>query len=341
MKSPHPQRLFYNSNKLSSIIQDKEHTAIMHGSQLPLAEKVLAGGDAVAHTRMLSTDRLDSTIVNSTNAEQHVLTFTPYGYIDPLQIKSLLGFTGQLRQAVTGCYLLGSRRAFNPITMRFNSYDDRSPFAEGNINGYAYCGCDPINYTDPSGRSRWGWIKKNILRITPNTAKYDTAFERGRQQGYNEARSANQYEYEQGFDAGHTTGFDKGINAGHKIGFNKGVIQGNEYGHMNGMNYGSVWGFAEGKISGSKRLNRPLQTFPERAEHILTLPLPLGNVRSKYFNANQNQMISNLANLRHQEAGLPPIYPLDLNISPTWNSETYIQFIRESRHTSPFNPTGS
>ncbi len=79
MKSPHPQRLFYNSNKLSSIIQDKEHTAIMHGSQLPLAEKVLAGGDAVAHTRMLSTDRLDSTIVNSTNAEQHVLTFTHTG----------------------------------------------------------------------------------------------------------------------------------------------------------------------------------------------------------------------------------------------------------------------
>lgn len=220
MKSPHPQRLFYNSNKLSSIIQDKEHTAIMHGSQLPLAEKVLAGGDAVAHTRMLSTDRLDSTIVNSTNAEQHVLTFTPYVYRSTSN-QVTTGFTGQLRQAVTGCYLLGSRRAFNPITMRFNSYDDRSPFAEGNINGYAYCGCDPINYTDPSGRSRWGWIKKNILRITPNTAKYDTAFERGRQQGYNEARSANQYEYEQGFDAGHTTGFDKGINAGHKIGLTK------------------------------------------------------------------------------------------------------------------------
>lgn len=330
MKNPHPQRVFYNSNKLSSIIQGKEHTAIMHGSQLPLVEKVLAGGDAVAHTRMLSTDRLDSTIVNSTNAEQHVLTFTPYGYIDPLQIKSLLGFTGQLRQAVTGCYLLGSRRAFNPITMRFNSYDDRSPFAEGNINGYAYCECDPVNYTDPSGRGRV-WRRRNSFggyeqSKDPNTITSNNAFERGQQQGYNEARSANLHEYKQGFDAGQHEGFKEGRSSG----------------YQDGMNFGSTWGFAEGKISGSKRSNRPLQTFAERADNIMTLPLPLGNVKSKYFNSFQNELIENLANLRHREAGLPPVYPLAQGeVSPTWTSEHYVEFIRNSRHASPFNPTGS
>ena len=137
MNSSNSRHLFYSRNKLASLVQNKKHTTIMHGTQVPLIEKVLAGENAASQTRMLSTDHLGSAIANSINADQHNLTFTPYGYIEPLQIKSLLGFTGQLRQAVTGCYLLGSRRAFNPATLRFNSYDDKSPFAEGNINGYA------------------------------------------------------------------------------------------------------------------------------------------------------------------------------------------------------------
>ena len=352
MKSPSPQRVFYNGNKLSLLIQGKEHTAIMHGGKLPLAEKVLAGGDAIAHTRMLSTDRLGSTIVSSINAEQHELAFTPYGYIDPLLIKSLLGFTGQLRQAGTGCYLLGSRRAFNPITMRFNSYDDRSPFAEGNINGYAYCGCDPINYTDPSGRSRWGWFKKHILR-TSNTKKYDVAFEHGRQQGYNEGSAAAISEYHKGFNAGRKTGYDEGLNAGRKTGYDEGfnagrktgydegLIKGHEIGKQDGMKFGSVWGFAEGKISGSKRLDRPLLTAAERFEQLPTLPLPLDSVTSKYYNGDQNKTLRTLADLLHQEGGMEPLYhgrtyKLDSNV----DSQRYMISIRQGGILSRFNPSG-
>lgn len=318
MSSSNSRHSFYNGETLSSLIQNQEHTAIMRENQVPLIEKALITENATTQIRMPSTDHLNSAIANSINTKHHNFTFTPYGFIDPFQTNSLLGFTGQLRQAVTGYYLLGSRRAFNPTTMRFNSYDDRSPFAEGDINGYAYCGCDPVNYTDPSGMSRWQWFKKNVLRIKPNTKKIDAAFERGRQQGY-----------EEGFSAGHSSGYNKGLKEGYASGFDF------------GRDFGSKWGFAEGKIAGSKRLNRPLQTFVERAEHILEAPLPLGIVTSKYFNANQNDHLRVLANLRLREADLEQTYFHKSHISPEWDSQSYMKLIREFDAGTRFKPTGS
>uniref|UniRef100_UPI00214B5855 RHS repeat-associated core domain-containing protein n=1 Tax=Pseudomonas sp. UMAB-08 TaxID=1365375 RepID=UPI00214B5855 len=59
---------------------------------------------------------------------------------------------GEPPDPVTGHYLLGNGyRAFNPVLMRFNSPDSLSPFGEGGLNGYAYCGGDPVNYRDPTG----------------------------------------------------------------------------------------------------------------------------------------------------------------------------------------------
>ncbi|WP_409262888.1 RHS repeat-associated core domain-containing protein [Pseudomonas putida] len=53
---------------------------------------------------------------------------------------------------LTGCYHLGNgRRTYNPVLMRFHSADSLSPFSEGGLNAYAYCGGDPINRVDPSG----------------------------------------------------------------------------------------------------------------------------------------------------------------------------------------------
>lgn len=337
MKASSAQLVFYKGNKPSALIQGSEHITIIHGNQVLLAEKTPAAENATAQTRFLSTEGIGSTIASLLNNQHYDQSFDPYGNIDPFQIKTRLGFTGQLRQTLTGSYLLGSRRALNPATMRFNSYDDRSPFAEGGINGYAYCRCDPINYTDPSGRSAWRWFKKHVLGITPKTDKYAAAFENGRQQGLSEARSANQLEFQQGFDTGRRIGYVEGRHAGLVLGHGRGVKQG----YRSGMVYGSAWGFAEGKISGSKRINRPLQTFVERAEHILTKPLPLGEVTSKYFNASQNEMINKLANLRYQEAGLAPAYPpSQIPVHSSWNSQSYMEHIRTSVHASPFNPGG-
>lgn len=81
------------------------------------------------------------------------LSYTPYGY-RPVVDKSPLGFTGQLLDPVSGAYALGNGyRFFAPSLMRFRSPDNRSPFAEGGINAYAYCAGDPVNRRDPSGRA--------------------------------------------------------------------------------------------------------------------------------------------------------------------------------------------
>ncbi|WP_238543153.1 RHS repeat-associated core domain-containing protein, partial [Pseudomonas sp. GM78] len=64
----------------------------------------------------------------------------------------LLGFNGELPDPLTGCYHLGNGyRQFNPVLMRFNRPDSWSPFGEGGLNAYGYCGGDPRNRRDPSG----------------------------------------------------------------------------------------------------------------------------------------------------------------------------------------------
>lgn len=64
-----------------------------------------------------------------------------------------VGYNGQLHEPNTRLQVLGNgARAFSPVSMRFLSPDDLSPFASGGINAYAYCACDPVNNVDPSGR---------------------------------------------------------------------------------------------------------------------------------------------------------------------------------------------
>jgi len=77
---------------------------------------------------------------------------------------TLLGFNGELADSVAVYYLLGNGyRAFNPNLMRFNSPDSWSPFGDGGLNAYAYCGGDPINNTDPTGhRKFWKKIRNAV-----------------------------------------------------------------------------------------------------------------------------------------------------------------------------------
>lgn len=77
---------------------------------------------------------------------------------------SAMGFNGELHET-QGWQLLGNgRRAYNPILMRFHSPDPLSPFGRGGINAYAYCGNDPINRTDPTGRS-WITALRAVVRF--------------------------------------------------------------------------------------------------------------------------------------------------------------------------------
>lgn len=82
------------------------------------------------------------------------------------KISSGLAFNGELLEGITGNYLLGKgKRTFNPALMRFISPDPLSPFDAGDINAYAYCSGDPINYTDPSGQSLIGVMVRFSIGI--------------------------------------------------------------------------------------------------------------------------------------------------------------------------------
>ena len=92
-------------------------------------------------------------------------TYSPYG-AHSSSGHPLLGFTGQPVDRVSGCYHLGNgRRAYNPVLMRFQSADTVSPFGRGGINSYAYCGADPVNRTDPSGRS-WSNVAHVLFGVS-------------------------------------------------------------------------------------------------------------------------------------------------------------------------------
>ncbi|WJO22302.1 RHS repeat-associated core domain-containing protein [Pseudomonas soli] len=109
-------------------------------------------------TSLLATDMQGSILRAHTKQEPLSLSYATYGF-DPHAISDSpqLRFNAELR-TVAGFYLLGSYRAYNPILMRFHSPDRLSPFGAGNINAYAYCSNDPVNYTDASG------YMKNPLR---------------------------------------------------------------------------------------------------------------------------------------------------------------------------------
>lgn len=89
----------------------------------------------------------------STRKKPRVRSYSAYGYAAAINESVFLGFTGQLLDPISGCYLLGlGHRAYSPILMRFQSPDHLSPFNAGGINCYVYCLGDPLNHVDPSGR---------------------------------------------------------------------------------------------------------------------------------------------------------------------------------------------
>lgn len=76
--------------------------------------------------------------------------YTPYGH-ERLGDR-LLGFNGYAR-LLENTYSLGNgHRMLGPALMRFLSPDALSPFDQGGLNCYAYCGGDPINRSDPTGQ---------------------------------------------------------------------------------------------------------------------------------------------------------------------------------------------
>ncbi|MBV4504473.1 RHS repeat-associated core domain-containing protein [Pseudomonas sp. BW13M1] len=102
------------------------------------------------------------TVMGSRNELDNTdLAYTAYGHeTATLGPTPFLRFNGQFRESVNGAYLLGNGyRGFNPVLMRFSSPDSYSPFGDGDVNAYAYCGGNPVFRSDPSGHIWRGLVK--------------------------------------------------------------------------------------------------------------------------------------------------------------------------------------
>ena len=168
-------KLFYKGSKLSTVYSSSAHFTVVSANRQNLCETT----SQTAQTQLLATDAQASTV--TTHAEnQTAIAYSPYGSDNaPANHPILSRFTGQTWVPSAIGYLLGNgHRLFNPDLMRFHSADRLSPFGKGGLNAYAYCGNDPINRTDPSGRS---FIKRlgrgySYDVLAPRLKKADPAF---------------------------------------------------------------------------------------------------------------------------------------------------------------------
>lgn len=108
----------------------------------------------------------------SNNKKPCNITYNAYGHTHSAESnEAKLLYDGEL---LLGClYFLGAGyRSYNPALMRFHSSDEHSPFGVGELNTYAYCLGDPVNWVDPSGQARIKRIAhKPNVQPTPSTPK--------------------------------------------------------------------------------------------------------------------------------------------------------------------------
>ncbi|MCU1729795.1 RHS repeat-associated core domain-containing protein [Pseudomonas sp. 7P_10.2_Bac1] len=161
---------FYQRDQLVTAIQGNVSTSLLRNNHQALAQLDSTG------TGLLATDLSGSTIslVKPLHPVNNAV-YSPYGYSRSLDSGgALVGFNGELPEALIGHYLLGNgHRAYNPVLMRFNSPDSLSPFSEGGINAYAYCSGDPVNWRDPTGHIRFPAKLLSVIGVTASSVSSD------------------------------------------------------------------------------------------------------------------------------------------------------------------------
>lgn len=117
-------------------------------------------------TILLAIDCQNSVLSELDPTRPHVIAYTPYGDSpENNELQSRLRYNGELQEVLARNYSLGrGYRTYSPVLMRFISPDSNlfSPFGEGGLNAYAYCGGDPINNGDPTGHFKVPVILKRL-----------------------------------------------------------------------------------------------------------------------------------------------------------------------------------
>lgn len=106
------------------------------------------------YSAILAIDTQGSIVRHQNTHDGTAFCYTAFGHT-PFNGRALR-FTAQVHEPFEGYVLGKGYRVYSPILMRFLSVDSLSPFAEGGINAYVYCGGDPVNHIDPSGHMPQG-----------------------------------------------------------------------------------------------------------------------------------------------------------------------------------------
>jgi RHS repeat-associated protein len=150
---------FYDDDSLTRTEQGDKKIHFLSVADQPLGQQQQ---DAPEQTLLLMTDAKNSVLAESSQDELRKAVYGAYGERRPEDdLQCLLGFNGEVRDELSGWYLLGrGYRAYNPALMCFHSPDSLSPFGAGGINPYMYTAGDPINFVDPTGHATRGinWL---------------------------------------------------------------------------------------------------------------------------------------------------------------------------------------
>lgn len=139
---------FYEGDAVRTVWQEGRCSSLIQAADMRLVERKVAND--LQQTMMLASDGMGS-VVGESGTRSKSIAYSPYGFQRGME--SLIGFAGQMQSLLPIGYFLGNGyRFFDVVTNRFNSPDGFSPFGRGGVNAYVYCGGDPVNRTDPSGR---------------------------------------------------------------------------------------------------------------------------------------------------------------------------------------------
>ncbi|MFM9489520.1 RHS repeat-associated core domain-containing protein [Pseudomonas monachiensis] len=155
---------FYQDDRLSRTEQGDRKIDYLYLDDQPLGQQEQNDPE---QTLLLMTDVKNSVLAEGGQDGLQKAVYGAYGERNPDDdLKCLLGFNGEVRDELSGWYLLGrGYRAYNPTLMRFHSPDSLSPFGAGGINPYVYCAGDPINFVDPTGHANRGVNIEGLLGI--------------------------------------------------------------------------------------------------------------------------------------------------------------------------------
>ena len=146
------ENFFYSGLKLSSILSGRGNRFLFQTELGSLAE----GGKDFADPEILhAIDALNSIVgyVSRGSCIPESTNYTAYGFFGGVRGHHFLAsFVGQRFDERVEGYPLGlGYRIYSPILMRFLSFDSWSPFGKAGVNGYVYCGNNPVNAHDPTG----------------------------------------------------------------------------------------------------------------------------------------------------------------------------------------------